>query len=222
MNSGDFVYVDFVGRIKGSGEIFDLTKADVAKKENIFNEKIRYKQIPIIVDSELVIAGLNEAVKSMNVGEKKSFDIPPEKAFGNRTPELIKLIPESKFREQDVDTMPGSFVTINRLRGRIISNDGGRVCVDFNHPLAGKTLHYDLEITKQIAKNDEKIKALCYYFIGNDEEDVEVVEENKTIEIKFKKKFDILIEAKEKLAKTAMKRMKDVQKVKFVDEFENK
>lgn len=222
MESGDFVYVDFVGKIKDSGEIFDLTKEDIAKKENVFNEKIRYKPVPMVVDGELVIAGLNDAVKGMKVGEKKSVDIPPEKAFGERNAELIKLIPESRFNKQGIDSAVGAFVTINGLRGKIVSNDGGRVRVDFNHPLAGKTLHYDLEISSQIEKDDEKIKALCYYFIGVDESDVEAAEENKIFEIKFKKRFDMLIEAKERVAKIAMKWIKNIEKIKFVDEFENK
>ncbi|MCS7123542.1 MAG: FKBP-type peptidyl-prolyl cis-trans isomerase, partial [Candidatus Aenigmarchaeota archaeon] len=71
MNTGDFVYIDYVGRIKDTGEIFDLTKEDLAKKEGIYKPEIKYKPIPIIVDAKFILSGLNKALKEMKVGEKR-------------------------------------------------------------------------------------------------------------------------------------------------------
>jgi len=218
MNSGDFILVDFVGRIKDTREIFDITKEDVAKKELIYRPEFKYKPVPMIVDSNFILPGLNDALKEMKIGEKKTVDIPPEKAFGNRNPELIKLIPEARFKEQGTDATPGSFVTINQIRGRIISVDGGRVKVDFNHPLAGKVLEYELEILKKITELKEKIKSVFYYFTGLEE--VEVIIKNEEAEINIKKKVNILVEAKERIAKTIIKWIKGIKKVKFIEEFE--
>ena len=114
MQTGDFVYVNYVGKIKDTNEIFDTTDAEVAKKEKIYDEKVRYKPVPIIVDGGFVIVGLNDAVKNMTVGEKKTVEIPADKAFGNRNPELIKLIPEARFKDQNIDATPGAYVTINK------------------------------------------------------------------------------------------------------------
>jgi len=219
MNSGDFVYIEYVGKIKESGEIFDLTRKDVAKKENIYNEEIKYGPVPIIVDADFVMTGLNEALKEMNVGEKKNFEIKPEKAFGERNTELVKLIPEARFKEQDMDATPGSFVTINKLKGRILSVDGGRVKVDFNHPLAGKTLEYEIEIVSKIEDQTEKVKALIYYFTSIPKEDLEVKIMEKLAEIEFKKQFNMMREVKEMIAKNIVKWIKPVEKVKFIDVF---
>lgn len=219
MNSGDFVYIEYVGKIKESGEIFDLTREDVAKKENIYNEEIKYGPVPIIVDADFVMTGLNEALKEMNVGEKKNFEIKPEKAFGERNTELVKLIPEARFKEQDMDATPGSFVTINKLKGRILSVDGGRVKVDFNHPLAGKTLEYEIEIVSKIEDQTEKVKALIYYFTSIPKEDLEVKIMEKLAEIEFKKQFNMMREVKEMIAKNIVKWIKPVEKVKFIDVF---
>lgn len=221
MNSGDFVYVDYVGRVKDSGEIFDLTKEDVAKKENIYRKEFKYGPVPMIVDADFILLGLNEALKEMNIGEKKTVEIKPEKAFGERNPEMIRLIPESKFKEQDVEARPGEFVTVNRMRGRVVSADGGRVKVDFNHPLAGKTLEYELEVVSQITEQDEKVKAVAFYFTGIGKEDVEVRINDTVAEIEFKKKFNITIEAKGMVAKNIIKWVKPIEKVKFVDVFSN-
>jgi len=219
MNSGDFVYVDYIGRVKESGEIFDLTKEDVAKKENVYNKEFKYGPVPMIVDADFILPGLNEALKEMKVGEKKTVEIKSEKAFGERNLELIKLIPEARFKEQDIEARPGNFVTVNRLRGKIVSVDGGRVKVDFNHPLAGKTLEYELEVVSQIAEQTEKVKAVVYYFTGIGKEDLEAKITEAVAEVEFKKQLNITRDAKDTIAKTIIKWIKPIEKVKFVDVF---
>jgi len=220
MNSGDFIYIDYVGRVKDTGEIFDLTKEDVAKKEGLYSEKFKYGPVAAIIDSDLVLPGLNEALKEMKVGEKKIIEIKPDKAFGERNPELIKLIPEARFKEQDIDVAPGKFVTVNRFRGKVASVDGGRVKVDFNHPLAGKILEYELEIVGEIKENDEKIKAVVCYLTAVDKSDVDLTIAGSEAEIKFKKKFDLLVEVKEQIAKNILKWVSGIEKVKFSEVFE--
>jgi FKBP-type peptidyl-prolyl cis-trans isomerase 2 len=218
MKSGEFIYIDYIARIKDTGEIFDLTKEDLARKEGIFNEKIKYRPVPIVIDGGFVIAGLNDALKEMNVGEKKTVVIDPEKAFGERSEELVKLIPEARFKEQGTDVAPGSFVTINNLRGRIVSIDGGRVSVDFNHPLAGKTLEYDVEIVKEIKESAEKIKAIVYYFTGLEVEGIDVQINEKVAEVEIKN-IDIGKRSKSMIASQIMKWIEEVETVKFVDIF---
>jgi FKBP-type peptidyl-prolyl cis-trans isomerase SlyD len=213
MKSGDFVYIDYTARV--GGEVFDTTKEDVAKKEGIFNERIKYGPLPIIIDAGFTIPGLNDAIKEMDVGEKKKVSIPPEKAFGKRNEELVKLIPEARFREQDVDVIPGSYVMVNNLRGKIISVDGGRVKVDFNHPLAGKTLEYEVEIVKKIEEKEEKVKAIVNYFTGL--EDVNIKVSEKEVEIEAKAEIEGRIKAA--IASQIIKWIEGIETVKFVDVF---
>jgi FKBP-type peptidyl-prolyl cis-trans isomerase 2 len=220
MNAGDLVYIDYVGRIKETGEIFDLTKEDVAKSEKIYDEKVRYKPIPVVVDGNFVVNGLNEAIKGMNVGDKKIVELPPEKAFGPRLPDLTRLIPEARFKEQDIDATPGSFVTINRLRGKILSIDGGRVRIDFNHPLAGKTIVYDLEIKSEVKDAKEKISAIFYYFTGIEGENAEITIAGDTTEIKLNKRYDIAGDTKQVVASVVLRWNKELKKVKFSEIFE--
>ncbi|MEM7821675.1 MAG: peptidylprolyl isomerase [Candidatus Aenigmatarchaeota archaeon] len=215
MRSGDFIYIEYTAKIRDGEEIFDTTKEDVARKAGIFDEKIKYGPLPIIVDAGFTIVGLNDAVKEMEVGEKKKVVIPPEKAFGNRSEELVRLIPESRFKEQGVDIIPGSYVMVNNLRGKIISVDGGRVKIDFNHPLAGKNLEYEVEIVKKIEDSIEKIKAIVNYFTGL--EDVEVKISEKEVEIEAK--FDIGGKTKSVIASQIIKWVDGIESVKFVEIF---
>jgi FKBP-type peptidyl-prolyl cis-trans isomerase 2 len=100
-----------------------------------------------------------------------------------------------------------------------MSIDGGRVKMDFNHPLAGKAIVYEIEAVGKITENSEKVKAIVYYFIGVPSEDVRTEVSEKEVEISFTKKFDIHNEAKQTIADTILKWI-DFDKVKFVDIFE--
>lgn len=217
MNSGDFVSINYVGRIKDTGEIFDLTYEDIAKKEDVFDQKVKYGPVTIIVDGKFLLKSLNDAIKEMKVGEKKKIELTPDKAFGDRNPELIKLIPEAKFKEQNIDVYPGAVVTVNRLQGKVLSIDGGRVRVDFNHPLAGKTLEYEIEIVGEIKDNVEKIKSVIFYFVGIEKEDVEIKLSEKEVEMEFKKKYDLHSQTKSLIASTITQWIAGIETVKFVD-----
>ncbi len=220
MNTGDFVYIDYVGRIKDTKEIFDLTKEDIAKKDGIFKQDFKYGPVPVVVDANFVLPGLNDALKEMKVGDKRTVEIPSEKGFGQRSAELIKLIPEARFKEQNIDVMPGSFVTINRIKGKVMSNDGGRVRVDFNHPLAGKVLEYELEIVSEIKETVEKVKALAYFFTGIGKDEVEAEVKDKDAEITVKSKLEIPKEVKNNVAKSITKWVQGIERVKFIEIFE--
>ena len=217
MQDGDFVSVDYVGRVKGTNDIFDLTIEEVAKKENVFNPKVKYKPVTLIVGGGFILRGLDDALRDMKVGERKTFEVTPERAFGERKDEMVKPIPAARFKEQNIEPFPGAVINIGELRGRIVSVDGGRVKVDFNHPLAGKTLVYDLEVKASVDKQDEKVKSVVFYFTGLDDVDAKVSE--GAAEIRIMKDVDVVRPVKSMIADTAMKWC-GVDKVRFIETFE--
>ncbi|MCA6213353.1 peptidylprolyl isomerase [Thermococcus sp. 101 C5] len=161
----DVIRLHYTGKIKETGEIFDTTYEDVAKEAGIYNEKGIYGPVPIAVGAGHVIKGLDEALEGLEVGKKHTIELPPEKAFGKRDPKLIKTFTIGQFRRQGIYPFPGLDVEIEtdsgtKLKGRIISVSSGRVRVDFNHPYAGKTVIYEVEILEKIDDPIEKVKAL--------------------------------------------------------------
>ena len=164
MKKGDFIKIDYIGRLE-SGEIFDLTDEERAKKENIHNPKARYKPLPMIIGAGFVISGLDKALLDMSAGEKKTIEVKPEDGFGSREPELVKIFPE-KYFDQKVN--PGMIIDFpdpsGTVRGRVQSVSAGRVRIDFNHPLAGKTLLYEVEIKEEIEQPEKRIEALLDFF----------------------------------------------------------
>ena len=161
----DVIKLHYTGKIKETGEIFDTTYEDVAKEAGIYNEKGIYGPVPIAVGAGHVIKGLDEALEGLEVGKKYTLEIPPEKAFGKRDPKLIKTFTIGQFRRQGIYPFPGLDVEIEtdsgkKLKGRVMSVSSGRVRVDFNHPFAGKTAVYEIEILEKIEDPIEKVKAL--------------------------------------------------------------
>lgn len=221
MQKGDFVYISYVGRIKESGEIFDLTDETLAKKERVYNPKVKYGDVPVIVGAGLTLPGIDDALLEMKVGERKRIDIPPQKAFGERKEELVKLLPISIFKQRGIEPIPGRYVSINRINGKIVSSNGGRVKVDFNHPLAGKTLVYDLEVKCLVKEPLEKVFAVVKYFTGLDRDKVSVSLGDSTAEIETKE-MSVARELRNAIARIALEWIKEIEKIKFVEVYERK
>ncbi len=197
MQKGDFIRINYTGRIKETGEIFD-----------------KGEKIPIVVGEGFVIKGLDEIIQKMNVGESKTEEIPPEKAFGKRLPELVKIIHLSEFRKHNTNPYPGMIIKADNLYGRVLSVSSGRVKIDFNHPLAGKILEYDIEIVEKIEKSEEKVNALVEFFSGEKNPEVKISE--KTVKIKLKNK---LSEVQKNRISESVKKYLKVEKVLFIEEF---
>lgn len=160
LKKGDFVRIDYIGRIKESDEVFDTTIEKVAREKGLYKEDIKFKVAPIVVGANHVLKGLDEALVGLEVGEKSRVEVPPEKGYGMRDPKLVKVIPVKDFRAQGIKPVPGMRVTLEDKVGRVQSVGGGRVRVDFNHGLAGKVLEYEVTIKEKANKIEEKLRLL--------------------------------------------------------------
>ena len=160
MNEGDFAKIDYVGRVKG-GKVFDATSEETAKKEGVYNERGKYGSVLVPVGKGVVLKGLDEELLKANKGDEKKVSFGPDKAFGRRNPELVKLVPMKPFKEQGIQPVPGMPIQLDGMQARVQSVSGGRVRVDFNHPLADKELVYDYEVVAEYSKPEEKFAALA-------------------------------------------------------------
>jgi len=164
MRKGDFVRIDFVGRVTATGEIFDLTIEEIAKREGIYNEKQKYGPALVIMGANMVVPGVERRLEQMQPGNEKEFTLKPEEAFGRRDTKLIKIVSRANFINQKINPVPGIFVTINGKQAKVQTVTGGRIRVDFNHPLAGKELDYRLKIVEHVKGTLEKAKAMIEYY----------------------------------------------------------
>ncbi len=213
MQDGDFIEIDYVGKIKDTDEIFDLTDEKLAKEKGVYNEKIKYKPVKIIIGEKFVVEGLEELLKQMNIGEEKIGTIPPEKGFGSRDAKLVKTVSETELKKQKITPFPGMILDLGGMKARIQSVNSGRVRIDFNNPLAGRDLEYKIKINRKIEDKEEKAKTITDFFGGEELETK--TEENKIL---IEEKKEVPEETKKKVAELLKKYLK-VEKVDFVRSF---
>lgn len=151
---GDFVEIKYVGKLD-DGSIFDLNDKDIAEKTGMQGH-IHEKTIVCLGERD-VVPGLDDFLLEKEIGTKLTASIPAEKAFGKKDPKQIQMIPSNKFKEQKINPMAGLRVEIDQYTGVIKSVSGGRVLVDFNHPLAGRDVHYEIMIIKKVEDLKEKV-----------------------------------------------------------------
>ncbi|MDP7282529.1 MAG: FKBP-type peptidyl-prolyl cis-trans isomerase [Candidatus Undinarchaeales archaeon] len=224
IKEGDFITIDYVGKVKATGKIFDLTREDVAKKEGMMSDNAKYGPVTIIVGAQHVIPGLDKHLSELKVGDTKKFDISPVDGFGNRDATLLKLIPRSEFKKRDVKPMPGMPVNFDGQYGFVQSVSGGRIKVDFNHPLAGKDLEYEVEIHDKIEKQEDQIKSLFRFHLSKvDTTEIIVKLTGNNVEITSPKnpqtrRYINLTE--DIVARDIIKYIGGIETVKFIDIFE--
>jgi len=158
MKKGDLVRVSYTGWVEEG--LIETTDEKVAKKEGAYDEKRQYKPAAVIVGEGMVLPGLDKGLEGMKTGEKKKLELKPADAFGERSFKFIKLVPMRDFRKQKVNPFPGMVLEIEGRPARIQSVSSGRVRVDFNHPLAGKDVTYELKVESEAKTEKEKIAFL--------------------------------------------------------------
>lgn len=168
MEQDEMVLVEYTGRVEG--RVFDTTREEDA--EELENERADadYEPVPVLVGRGYVIEGLDEKIEEMEVGDSATIEVPPGKAYGERSSDEIETYPEREFNKQDVSVSPGEEVVIGRRRGKVLSAGSGRVRVDFNHPLSGETLEYELEVIEKVEDDEEIARRIYSYHVGGDQE----------------------------------------------------
>lgn len=109
-----------------------------------------------------VIQGIQEAVKGRGPGDCLEVTVPPEMAYGEHDPELVRKVPRSAFEGVEDLRVGMKFQTNTGAEAQIVQVvgiDGKLVRVDANHPLAGFTLYFDLEIVQVREATDEELAA---------------------------------------------------------------
>ncbi len=226
VDKGDIVWLEYDAYTvnpNGTQTLFDTTHEEVAKKENKFEEKKVYAEQPVIVGKGRLFLGLEDALLASKVGESKEVTIPPEKAAGARDARLVELKTEREFLRQEIEPELGMEVSIGGRRGTITSLAAGRVRIDFNNPLAGKTVKYVFKITKKAASPEDRIQAILDMDYGLAEQfkvdlkgdalEVKVPDVCKTDEKWFVSKFRVVADLRE---------LTELHVMRFVEEYEKK
>lgn len=157
---GTLVYVNYTAKVKDTGDPIETTIEDEAKKLDIYDADRRYEPRLVAVGEEWVLKGLDEEIAKMDVGEKKTTELPPDRAWGARDPTLMRMVPMRKFGDKADELRVGDEVEIDNRVAIVRFIGSGRAQIDFNHKLAGKTLIYDIEAVRKVEGGEDTIRSL--------------------------------------------------------------
>ena len=223
LQKGDFILLDYVGKVKETGEVFDTTIEEVARKERLYKEGEIYEPKLIVLGEGWILKALEEEILKLDVGTKSTIEIPPEKAFGPRDPEKVKLVPLRRLVAKGITPQIGMRVEYEGKMATVRTVGAGRVQLDFNPPLAGKTLVYEVTVQKKLEIKTEKINALIHRRIPIVEIEkfkLKITKANVTIEMPEDAFYIEGIQlAKRGIAMDIQKFFPEVTTVKFIETF---
>ncbi len=211
IEKNDVIEIEFTGRIKSSGEVFDTTNYEIAKQNNILKQgetEKNFGPVFICVGQKQILPKLDEFLIGKEINKEYTLELDSKDAFGPKKTELIQTFPLSSFKKNNISPFPGLIIDADGLKGIVKTVSGGRVLVDFNYPIAGHDVVYTLKILRKVDEIKEKTKLLIKSLMGIDS-NIEL--NNKTLNIMLELPKDMLtqkdlfISETEKLLKTIIK-----------------
>tara|TARA_R100000315_G_C5184436_1_gene107193 strand:- start:199 stop:627 length:429 start_codon:yes stop_codon:yes gene_type:complete len=136
IKNGQKVNVHYVGTLK------DGTEFDSSRK--------RGNPLSFTLGSGQILPAFEKAVQTMDIGERKTFSLTATEAYGEVLAEAIQSVPKTSFSDQvklEVGEMvSGQTPNGNPIQAKISSVEEETITLDFNHPLAGKDLSFEVEL----------------------------------------------------------------------------
>lgn len=135
IQSKNVVRVHYTGTLT-NGEVFDSSQGR--------------EPLEVTIGQGELITGFENALMGMAVNEKKTFTLPPEEAYGNRNEDALHSFPRAELPD-DMEIALGQFIALSTQSGqeipaRVAQLDEYQVVLDLNHPLAGESLTFTIEV----------------------------------------------------------------------------
>ncbi len=223
LQKGDFILIDYVAKVKETNEVFDTTKDEVAKKEHLKKEGEIYEPKLVVIGENWVLKALDEALLTAEVDKPTTVEIPSDKAFGQRDPEKIRRVSIKQLYAKEINPVVGARIEFQGKMATVRSIGAGRVLLDYNPALAGRTLIYDLTVTKKLDAQEQKIAALIHRRVSVVEEDkfkIAVKAKNLIIDMPEETFYVEGIQiAKRGIAMDIQKFLPDLAETRFVETF---
>ena len=163
MEDGAIIHVDYDLFSGETGDLIETTREEIAKEHEMHQEGRNYSPMVCIVGTGNLIAGFEAALKDAKVGKEVEVEIAPADAYGEKDASLVETISIDKLRRavQDPNSLYlGAPVNINGRQGYLSYLAAGRARIDYNHPMAGKTLKYVFTIIKEVKGKEDKVMGL--------------------------------------------------------------
>ncbi len=133
--------VHYTGTLPETGEVFDSSEGR--------------DPLTFLVGHKQMIPGFEQELMGAEKGERRTFTLEPERAYGEKIAEAIQQIPSEMFG--DIKPEPGMTLMSDVGPFNVVSVEGETVTVDFNHKLAGETLQFSVEVVDVRSASPEEL-----------------------------------------------------------------
>jgi FKBP-type peptidyl-prolyl cis-trans isomerase 2 len=224
----DIIHLDYDLWITEDNILFDTTSKELAEKHEISDENATYQPRAIIVDEGKLVPGLYKSLLEAEEGKEYEIEIPPEEGLGTRDPKLVEWHMMNEIRRQKLEPVVGKEITIKDKSGRERSGivtmvSPRRVRVDYNNPLAGKTLKYKYKVMDKAVGLEDKVSTIIEMDFGRkDEFQIKIADEEAEIKLPDVCKYDQMwLLAKYKIVND-LREYADLKKIRFIEEYVKK
>ena len=223
LEKGSLVLVDYTARVKDTNEVFETTQEEEAKKAaELYDPTRKYEPRLVSIGESWVLKGLDEALANASVGDKLNIEVTPDKGFGERDPNKVRMIPQRKLGDKADEVGVGDVIEVDDRTAIVRYVGSGRIQVDFNHRFAGRTLLYDVNVMKKLDSDSEKVDALVRRRTGLEDNKVKVNLAAPNLEIDLPEEAFLaegLQIIKRAIANDVFKFVPSVKTVKFVENY---
>ena len=133
--------VHYTGTLPETGEVFDSSEGR--------------DPLTFLVGHKQMIPGFEEELMGAKKGERRTFTLEPERAYGQRMQEAIQTIPKDMFG--DIEPEVGMILMSDVGPFSVAAVDGDTITVDFNHKLAGESLEFSVEVIDLRPASEEEL-----------------------------------------------------------------
>jgi len=186
----DFVEIEYTGRLEEDDIVFDTTDETLAKESGINGPNTEYGPIIICIGENQVLEGIDKNLIGKEPGAYK-FKLIPEQAIRKKNARLIQLIPTRKFIKENIQPAIGLQVNVDGAMGVIRTVTGGRTLVDFNHPLSGKDVVYDVKVKRLVTDRKEQAEAYLNITLRIKDKEINITDSTADIRTKINLPDDI-------------------------------
>ena len=224
-SKGSLILVDYTSKVKDTGEVFETTIEEEAKKHSLHEPNVKYQPKLVSIGESWVVKGLDEALAKTSVGDKKTIEISPDKGFGERDTGKVRMIPLRKLGEDAEKVSIGDTVEVDNKKGVVRFIGSGRVQIDYNHRFAGKIILYDINVLKELKTDDEKTSGILKRYLPVKDDKILFKKTGKILEITIPEEMfraDGLHAIKHFIQTDVFKFIPTLEQVNFIESHVNK
>ena len=148
---------------------YDLTVINEEGEKELMERATQSQPLTFLFGMGMMLESFEKNIEGLKTGDKFSFVLTPEEAYGDYITNNVIELPKKMFeidgkfdaeRISEGQTLPMVDARGNRMMGSVLEVKDDVVVMDFNHPLAGETLHFDGEVIDIHEPTEEEINAL--------------------------------------------------------------